>query len=81
MTWESKGLPRELEWSETVEQALKSWKLSVNMSLIQCSANLTCVVRGYVDKSTASVDFAQICCHGECNLPEGRGTPEFTCSG
>ena len=81
VTWERKGLPRELEWSETVEQALKSWKLSVNMSLIQCSANLTCVVRGHVHKSTASVDFAQICCHGECNLPEGRGTPEFTCSG
>ena len=74
VTWESKGLPRELEWSGTPELAPNSWKLTVNKSLIQSSANFTCVVGNHVDKKTASVDFAQVCFQGECSLPEGRGT-------
>ncbi|OWK04825.1 hypothetical protein Celaphus_00001870 [Cervus elaphus hippelaphus] len=64
VTWESKGLPRELEWSGTPELAPNAWKLTVNKSLIQTSANLTCVVSNHVEKKTASVDFAQVCSHG-----------------
>nr|CAI9691419.1 unnamed protein product [Rangifer tarandus platyrhynchus] len=75
VTWESKGLPRELEWSGTPELDPNSWELTVNLSLIQPSAILTCVVSNHVEKKTASVDFAQVCSQGECSLPEGRGTP------
>ncbi|XP_065763748.1 SLAM family member 9-like [Muntiacus reevesi] len=64
VTWESKGLPRELEWSGTPEIAPNTWKLTVNKSLIQPSAKFTCVVGNHVEKKTASVDFAQVCSHG-----------------
>ena len=47
----------------------------MNLSLSQPNANLTCVVSNHVDKKTASVDFVQVCSHGEYNLPEGRDTP------
>ena len=75
VTWESEGLPRELEWSGTPELAPNSWQLTMNLSLSQPNANLTCVVSNHVDKKTASVDFVQVCSHGEYNLPEGRDTP------
>ncbi|XP_043309064.1 hepatocyte cell adhesion molecule-like isoform X2 [Cervus canadensis] len=64
VTWESKGLPRELEWSGTPELAPNTWELTVKRSLIQSSANFTCVVSNHVEKKTASVDFAQVCSHG-----------------
>ena len=48
----------------------------MNLSLNKPNAILTCVVSNNVDKKTASVDFAQVCSHGECKLPEGRDTPE-----
>ena len=75
VTWESEGLPREPEWSGTPELAPNAWDLTVNLSLVQSSASLTCVVSNHVEKKTASVDFAQVCSHGECSLSEGRGTP------
>ena len=75
VTWESEGLPRELEWSGTPELAPNAWELTVKLSLVRSSANLTCVVSNHVEKKTASVDFAQVCSQGECSLPEGRGTP------
>ena len=76
VTWESKGLPSELAWSETPELAPNTWQLTMNLSLNKPNAILTCVVSNNVDKKTASVDFAQVCSHGECKLPEGRDTPE-----
>ena len=74
VTWESEGLPRELEWSGTPGPAPSSWSLAVNLSLSQPNASLTCVVSNHVDKKTASVDFGKICFPGERNLPEGRDT-------
>ncbi|XP_043733173.1 SLAM family member 5-like isoform X2 [Cervus elaphus] len=67
VTWESTGLPRELEWSGTPELAPNTWELTVNLSLIQSSATLTCVVSNHVEKKTASVDFAQVCSHA-CSM-------------
>ncbi|KAM7246803.1 hypothetical protein CapIbe_003101 [Capra ibex] len=64
VTWESKGLPRELEWSGTPGPAPSSWSLAVNLSLSQPNASLTCVVSNHVDKKTASVDFGKICFPG-----------------
>ena len=75
VTWQSEGLPRELVWSETPELAPNTWQLTMNSPLSQPNASLTCVVSNYVDKKTVSVDFEQVCSHGECNLPEGRDTP------
>ena len=77
VTWESEGLPRELEWSGTPGPAPSSWSLAVNLSLSQPNASLTCVVSNHVDKKTASVDFGKICFPGERNLPEGRDTPRI----
>ena len=74
VTWESEGLPRELEWSGTPGPAPNSWSLTVNLSLSQPNASLTCVVSNHADKKTATVDFAQVCFPGECSLPEGRDT-------
>ncbi|KAB0339844.1 hypothetical protein FD754_023611, partial [Muntiacus muntjak] len=65
VTWESKGLPRELEWKRMPELTPNVWELTVKLSLSQPSAILTCVVSNQVDKKTASVDFAQVCSHGD----------------
>ena len=43
VTWESKGLPKELEWGGTPGPAPSSWGLHVNLSPSQPSASLTCV--------------------------------------
>ena len=43
VTWESRGLPRELEWGGTPGPAPSSWGLHVNLSPSQPSASLTCV--------------------------------------
>ena len=74
VTWESEGLPRELEWSGTPGPAPNSWSLTVNLSLSQPNASLTCVVSNQVDKKTVSLDLGKIWASGECNLPEGRST-------
>ncbi|XP_017902080.1 PREDICTED: uncharacterized protein LOC108635661 isoform X1 [Capra hircus] len=77
VTWESEGLPRELEWSGRPGLAPNTWQLTMNLSLSQPNARLTCVVSNHVDKKTASVDFVQVCSHSEYNLPEGRDTPRI----
>ena len=68
VTWESKGLPRELEWSGTPGPAPSSWSLHVNLSLSQPNASLTCVVNNHVDKKTATADLGKVCFPGKCNL-------------
>nr|CAI9691417.1 unnamed protein product [Rangifer tarandus platyrhynchus] len=62
--WESKGLPRELEWSGAPGPAPSSWSLHVNLSLSQPSAILTCVVNNHVDQKTATVDLGKVCFPG-----------------
>ncbi|XP_060976471.1 uncharacterized protein LOC133040592 isoform X3 [Dama dama] len=74
VTWESEGLPRELEWSGTPGPAPSSWSLHVNLFLSQPNASLTCVVNNHVDKKIVTVDFGKVCFPGECNLPEERDT-------
>ncbi|KAI4579510.1 hypothetical protein MJT46_000878 [Ovis ammon polii x Ovis aries] len=72
VTWESEGLPRELEWSGTPGSAPSSWSLTVNLSLSQPNASLTCVVSNHVDKKTASVDFGKICFPGAALQEDDR---------
>ncbi|KAB0386008.1 hypothetical protein FD755_000964, partial [Muntiacus reevesi] len=45
VTWESKGLPRELEQRVAQGRPSNSWTLSVSLLLSQPSVSLTCVVR------------------------------------
>ena len=73
VTWESKGLPRELEWRGTPGPASNSWTLTLNLSLSQPNASVTCVVSNQVDQKTATLDLGEVCVHGECHLPERRG--------
>ncbi|XP_057583093.1 SLAM family member 5-like isoform X2 [Hippopotamus amphibius kiboko] len=64
VTWESEGLPRELEWRGTPGPAPNSWTLTVNLSLSQPSARLTCVLSNQVDQKTATLDLGEACAHG-----------------
>ncbi|XP_022415073.2 uncharacterized protein LOC111167012 [Delphinapterus leucas] len=63
VTWQSKGLPRELEQSVTLGPAPNSWTLPVNLPLRQPSARFTCVVSNQVDQKTATLDLGEVCVH------------------
>ena len=64
-TWESKSLPRELEWRRTLGPAANSWSLPVSLPLNQPSASLTWVVSNPGDQKTATSDLGEVCSHGE----------------
>lgn len=64
VTWESKGLPKELNHRGTLGPASNSWTLAVSLPLSQSNANLMCVVNNQVDKKTASKNLAEVCAHG-----------------
>ncbi|KAB1260936.1 hypothetical protein Cadr_000024648 [Camelus dromedarius] len=64
VTWESKGLPKELNHRGTLGPASNSWTLAVSLPLSQSNAKLTCVVNNQVDKKTASKNLAEVCAHG-----------------
>ncbi|MXQ95811.1 hypothetical protein E5288_WYG014840 [Bos mutus] len=64
VTWESKGLLRELEQRATWGQPSNSWTLSVSLLLSQPSVSLTCVVSNQVDQKTATLDLEEVCAHG-----------------
>ncbi|XP_057565900.1 SLAM family member 8-like [Hippopotamus amphibius kiboko] len=63
VTWVSKGLPRELEWRGTPGPAPNSWTLTVNLSLSQLNASLTCVLSNQGDQKTATLDLGEACTH------------------
>ncbi|CAI9151276.1 unnamed protein product [Rangifer tarandus platyrhynchus] len=58
VTWESKGLPRELVW-RTLGPAANSQSLPVSLPLNQPSASLTWVVSNPVDQKTATSDLGE----------------------
>ncbi|KAM9110446.1 SLAM family member 9-like isoform 2-T4 [Megaptera novaeangliae] len=64
VTWQNKGLPRELEQRVTPGPASNSWTLPVNLPLSQPNASLTCVVSNQVDQKTATLDLGEVCVHG-----------------
>ena len=74
MSWESKGLPRELEQREATGPAPNPWTLALSLPLNQPNASLTCVLRNQVDQTTATLDLGDICGHSECILQRG-GAP------
>ncbi|XP_039074415.1 SLAM family member 9-like [Hyaena hyaena] len=73
VSWESKGLPRELEQRGAPGQATNPWTLALNLPLSQPSPRVTCVVSSPVDQKTATRDLGEVCVHAP--------SPAFCCSG
>ncbi|KFO24863.1 SLAM family member 5 [Fukomys damarensis] len=71
VTWESKGLPRELEQTWTPGPAPNAWTQAVSLPLSQASGSLTCVVSSPVDQNRATSDLRDIC-------PPGRRAHKFS---
>ncbi|XP_072686177.1 SLAM family member 9-like isoform X1 [Canis lupus baileyi] len=69
MSWESRGLPRELEQREATGPATNPWTLALSLPLSQPNASLTCVLRNQVDQTTATLDLGDICGHTD---PQGQ---------
>nr|XP_010346804.2 SLAM family member 8-like [Saimiri boliviensis boliviensis] len=64
VTWESKGLFRELEQRDTSGPTAKLWTLAVSLPLNQRIGNLTCVVSNQVDQKAATLDLGKVCAQG-----------------
>ncbi|XP_070353792.1 SLAM family member 8-like isoform X1 [Equus asinus] len=63
VTWESKGLPRELEQKGTPGPAPNSWTLAVSLPLRQPNASLTCVVSNSEDQKAVTSALGEVCAH------------------
>ncbi|XP_055258152.1 uncharacterized protein LOC129540780 [Moschus berezovskii] len=61
VTWEIKGLPKELEQRVTSELPSNSWNLTLNLPLSQPSGSLTCMVSNQVGQKTATLDLGKVC--------------------
>uniref|UniRef100_A0A8D1HFS8 Ig-like domain-containing protein n=1 Tax=Sus scrofa TaxID=9823 RepID=A0A8D1HFS8_PIG len=64
VTWEGKGLPRELEERVTSGPTPNSWTLAVHLPQSQPYTNITCVVSNEVDQKTATFNLGEVCVHG-----------------
>ncbi|XP_045837951.1 SLAM family member 9-like isoform X2 [Meles meles] len=62
VSWESKGLPKELEQRPASGPAPNPWTLALNLPLSQPS-RLTCVVSNQGNQKTASLDLGDVCGH------------------
>ena len=81
VTWEGKGLPRELEERVTSGPTPNSWTLAVHLPQSQPYTNITCVVSNEVDQKTATFNLGEVCVHGECTCHRGGALLELGCSG
>nr|XP_036872564.1 SLAM family member 9-like isoform X2 [Manis javanica] len=61
VTWESKGLPEELEQRGTPGPAPNLWVLDLSLPLSQPNPRLTCVLSNLLDQKTATTDLGAIC--------------------
>ncbi|XP_036872709.2 SLAM family member 9-like [Manis javanica] len=61
VTWESKGLPEELEQRGIPGPAPNSWTLDLSLPLSQPNPRLTCVLSNPLDQKTATRDLGAIC--------------------
>ncbi|XP_058558141.1 SLAM family member 9-like isoform X1 [Neofelis nebulosa] len=64
VSWESKGLPRELEQRGVPGPAPNPWTLALKLPLSQPSPSITCVVSNPGDRKTATKDLGKVCAHG-----------------
>ncbi|XP_060057650.1 SLAM family member 5-like isoform X2 [Erinaceus europaeus] len=74
VTWESKGLPRELNPGGASGPAPHSWTLPVSLPQSQPNASVTCVVSNPVDQKMATKDLGQVCSLGS----DGQETAVFS---
>ncbi|XP_044904551.1 SLAM family member 9-like isoform X4 [Felis catus] len=70
VSWESKGLPRELEQRGVPGPAPNPWTLALKVPLSQPSPRITCVVSNPGDQKTATRDLGDVCAHGS-HGPDG----------
>ncbi|CAK7311347.1 SLAM family member 5 [Vulpes lagopus] len=68
MSWETRGLPRELGQQEVAGPAPNPWTLALSLPLSQPNTSLTCVLRNQVEHKTATLDLRDICGHD----PQGQ---------
>ncbi|XP_021106264.1 uncharacterized protein LOC101725057 isoform X2 [Heterocephalus glaber] len=61
VTWESKGLPRELEQRGTPVPAPTPWTQAASLPLSQANGSLTCLVSNPADQNRATSDLSDIC--------------------
>ncbi|XP_043425031.1 SLAM family member 9-like isoform X5 [Prionailurus bengalensis] len=64
VSWENKGLPRELEQRGVPGPAPNPWTLALKLPLSQPSPSITCVVSNPGDRKTATRDLGEVCAHG-----------------
>uniref|UniRef100_A0ABI7X7D2 Ig-like domain-containing protein n=1 Tax=Felis catus TaxID=9685 RepID=A0ABI7X7D2_FELCA len=64
VSWESKGLPRELEQRGVPGPAPNPWTVALKLPLSQPSPRITCVVSNPGDRKTATRDLGDVCAHG-----------------
>ncbi|XP_019677951.3 SLAM family member 9-like isoform X4 [Felis catus] len=64
VSWESKGLPRELEQRGVPRPAPNPWTVALKLPLSQPSPRITCVVSNPGDRKTATRDLGDVCAHG-----------------
>ncbi|XP_077607579.1 uncharacterized protein LOC144221088 [Crocuta crocuta] len=72
VSWESKGLPRELEQRGPPGPAPNPWTLALNLPLSQPNPSVTCVVSNPVDQKTATRDLGEVCVHEGETGPHGQ---------
>lgn len=77
VSWESKGLPRELTQRPAPGPAPNPWTLAVNLPLSRPSPSLTCVVNNQADQKAASQDLGDVCGRGECTCQRGGTLPQL----
>lgn len=75
VTWESKGLPEELEQRGIPGPAPSSWALDLSLPLSQPNPSLTCVLSNPLDQKTATTDLGAICVPGSHAQTSARTLP------
>ncbi|XP_077620207.1 CD48 antigen-like [Crocuta crocuta] len=75
VSWESKGLPRELEQRGAPGPAPNPWTLALTLPLNQPSPRVTCMVSNPVDQKTATRDLGEVCVHGSVHPSSPPGSP------
>ncbi|XP_053764845.1 uncharacterized protein LOC109261569 isoform X2 [Panthera pardus] len=64
VSWQSKGLPRELEQRGVPRPAPNPWTVALKLPLSQPSPSITCVVSNPGERKTATKDLGKVCAHG-----------------
>ncbi|XP_032701521.1 SLAM family member 9-like [Lontra canadensis] len=72
VSWESKGLPRELEQRPAPGPSPNPWTLAVNLPLSRPRTSITCVVSNQGDQKTVTLELGDVCDHGQTSAAHLR---------